>query len=1102
VVPDAVWEPPTQLREGSIAEDVGGAEGTAGRAPAGTVGAAPGLGSLPYFGFHKIELTDDTVMQVNLANGNLLITAADESIAAPGVGLRSDRFYNGLAALDGEFGGGWSSSLSPASVGLRGPAATATPTTQEFWGPNGFRVVFTWNGTAFVPAAGFDATLSRAATIPTSTTAVYYTLTYNTSGEKLQFNKHGRWLSDTDRNNVGVTYSTPATTSVAVVATDTPGRQLSATVNATTGRWTSIGDSAGRTTSYQQNTAGQLTTVTKPDGEITQYTYDSAGRLATIVLGNSSNDPTITFGYTTTHRIATITQTTADGSVAGPNAVTTFTYAAGSTKVKDARNNESTFALDTTGRILSATDPLGRTRAQTWTANSDIATSTDAFASSSTPGNVTTYSYDSLGNSTGASLPTGAAASAVYAQGTGCTAGGTGNPYLAKCTTDAAGNSTGLTYDTAGNLTQAADTTAGGTGALTQRYSYDTSARALCGGFAGQICTATNGINAVTSYSYDTAGNLTTVTPPAPLGATTYTYDSLGRALTVTDGNGDTTTYGYDAADRIVSTTSHSGRVIEQWYNPDGTLDAVCDCDARCDLYGSDSQGRTLWVDHYTVLPAEATYTSWEDYTYDLVGNLTIFSTSVSGDSISTYDAANQLTRFQQPGGTCPTTGTPAAGSGCVVFTYNVNGAEITRTFPGGARMDTTHDISGRPSRITGRNSAGTAMVDIGYSYTAPGITGPTGDRTALQTATSYLQEGIAVDAVTTYTYDTLSRVKSAIEKSGTTTTASWDYSYDNAGNRTQQIRTGSTGTPAGTIGYTYNTAGQLTAATGDTTTWTYDSAGNQTRNGLTGATATYGDLGDTLTLGTTTNSYAGAGNTSRLTTTTGTTTRSFTENAVGVDSQTTGTSIIKYSTTPTGVSIGYTGADKHYFVTDHLGSVIGMFNASGTFQGGYSYSPYGETRATGGNPGVSTNTQRYIGGYLENATTYKSGARYYDTTTGRFTQMDPSGQEANPYAYALADPINKSDPTGLITNATADQIGYIIQAAFDAAGLLIAAAIAAVSPIAAGILAVLYSSTGGAIAKGVSAKLKGLNPSEVGAQALRGELEGALGGFLSPLRR
>ena len=45
-----------------------------------------------------------------------------------------------------------------------------------------------------------------------------------------------------------------------------------------------------------------------------------------------------------------------------------------------------------------------------------------------------------------------------------------------------------------------------------------------------------------------------------------------------------------------------------------------------------------------------------------------------------------------------------------------------------------------------------------------------------------------------------------------------------------------------------------------------------------------------------------------------------------------------------------------------------------------------------------------------------KLGARYYNPTTARFTQPDPSGQEPNTYNYATCNPANSTDPTGLAT--------------------------------------------------------------------------------------
>jgi RHS repeat-associated protein len=230
-----------------------------------------------------------------------------------------------------------------------------------------------------------------------------------------------------------------------------------------------------------------------------------------------------------------------------------------------------------------------------------------------------------------------------------------------------------------------------------------------------------------------------------------------------------------------------------------------------------------------------------------------------------------------------------------------------------------------------------------------------------------------------------------------------------------------------GTITSTYNAANQLASTSVDTTTWTYDAAGNQTRNGITAATATYGDRGETTTLGGTNFDYYGPGNTTR----TEAGTRDFTTTALGLDTQN-ATSVLGYSYKSDGTAIGYTGTNEHYYITDSLGSVVGMFSQTGTYDGGYSYSPYGEARSTGTSLAVTTNTQRYIGGYQEAANIYKLGARYYDATTGRFTQMDPSGQESHPYAYVACNPINSADPSGL------DTCGFM----FLIVGILVASAV------------------------------------------------------------
>lgn len=98
------------------------------------------------------------------------------------------------------------------------------------------------------------------------------------------------------------------------------------------------------------------------------------------------------------------------------------------------------------------------------------------------------------------------------------------------------------------------------------------------------------------------------------------------------------------------------------------------------------------------------------------------------------------------------------------------------------------------------------------------------------------------------------------------------------------------------------------------------------------------------------------------------------------------------------------------------MGSVIGLVDPAGTQRAAYSYDPYGSNAtATGVNGALPANPWRWAGGYLDAVTgLYHFGARYYDPTMGRFTQVDPvEGGSCNDYDYACADPVNLRDLTG-----------------------------------------------------------------------------------------
>jgi len=116
-------------------------------------------------------------------------------------------------------------------------------------------------------------------------------------------------------------------------------------------------------------------------------------------------------------------------------------------------------------------------------------------------------------------------------------------------------------------------------------------------------------------------------------------------------------------------------------------------------------------------------------------------------------------------------------------------------------------------------------------------------------------------------------------------------------------------------------------------------------------------------------------------------------------------------------------GTTETFPLTDHLGSVIALTDATGAIVTNYTYEPYGATTQTGT---VSANPHQYTGRENDGTGLYFYRARYYDPQLMRFISEDPIGLAGglNSYAYVDGDPISLKDPKGLLFMTTINGAG------------------------------------------------------------------------------
>jgi RHS repeat-associated protein len=910
-----------------------------------TYGYATGLRD--HWRYDSQQLNDRMGAGVNVATGNLVLSASDLHIAGTGLDLDVGRYYNSLSSGLETIGGGELGGMWQLGTGTDVYIKFFDDGSAAYYGPSGYEVPFVRNAAGdYVSPTALDVTLK-------SNTDGTYTLQSHFGGDKQNFDATGKLTSLVDENGNTITFAYTAnaqsqTGYVLSSITDTQGRVTSFTYDGNA-HLTQITDPSGRLYKYSYDAGFHLTQYTDPAGKLTKYAY-TAGVLTQIT---DPRNNLVKFTYDSDNRVLTIVRGTA---------TTRFTYNAGNTVVTDPNGHATTYSYDADRRVTSVVDPLNHTTTtgyQTGDGNdSKITSITDA------DNNLWQFGYDDPSNNQILKWTQSPTQTATKRPQLGYDSAHNHRYYLSTYS-NVDGGTWNYQYDTTGNLTQKDE----GAGQNPVTFAVNPNGTVKTATDARGVHTAACAPALVTyCFGYDTKGNLTSITNPAPLGTETFTYDTLSRVKTATDGKGQTTTYTYDTLDRVTKIQLSGTAIPTVTY----TYDANGNMLTRTSTITGTSKQTTYTYDALNRLTKETRPdTTSTSYTYDNAGNL-LTLTDAGGTVTYHYDVADRLDTLTEPGGAQTT------------FQYNNRDERTETAYPNGVSLYMTYDNSARLSSLTAKiRASGSVLKQYVYSYQKPD-----GTDSDLRQSVTFTDSNGSVCTITNG-YDTLGRLKTA---SGCG--HSYAYDYDADGNMTSKTIDGVPTT------YGFNDANELNG-------YTYDTAGNLTTGG--GLTFAYNTANQTTAISGASLTYAGADQAERITAGG----NAYTNDRLGVARE--GTT--EYVREPDGTLIDErTSGGSYYYLFDGLGSIIGLTNSSGTLVASYTYEPYGKLVSATGNV---TNPWRFAGGYYDSFSgLYHFGARYYDPTTGRWTQRDPSDNPLdthgwNRYVYAGDDPVNFVDPNG-----------------------------------------------------------------------------------------
>ncbi|MFC1851214.1 RHS repeat-associated core domain-containing protein [candidate division CSSED10-310 bacterium] len=907
-------------------------------------------------------------------------------------------------------------------------------------------------------------------------------------GNQADFDLDGKLISwqDAQGNVVNLAYSSNVLTSIS----NNFGKSISISYNGD-GFINTVTDHTGRSVSYIYDADDLLVSILDPLAAQAKYEYDTEGRLTKVYRPTDLVSPLVTNTYDPFDRVIsqddaeTNTYTyhyalvrTEEVDPEGNSRIFNYDDQGQTIGTEDALGKKTAYEYDGLKRLITMTMPEGNGLEYSYDGSTDSISNISIFPKTGSVQSprVTNFTYDPT---------TGKVASVTDALGrtVSYTYDGSGNvTRIEYPIVDSQIPTTNLTYNARGQVTQVEDPIG-----MIKNRTYDPSTAE-----ASSITYDQSGLNISTNTTYDSVGNITgftdargntytyelndnrqvtKVTYPAPLQfearnifdqnrdlsridrqtddgshpwhQTSFTTTTFGKPGSFTDDEGRSKSFVYNTIRKIWKIIDNAGNVSEYLYDERGLAHQSIDplgninetysySDNGLATLLTDARGNsTSYVyDDFDRLSKQVfSDSSFQEFSYDLVSNVTQQITR-TGQTISyQYDDLNRMVQKTYPGpitiqfeydlGSRLTSATNHTGS--VEFTYDNLGRMLTETHPGGKIINHEYDANGNRTRITYPDG-----YYLTYTYDV------------LDRLTHIYENGATL--IAQYTYDALSRLVSLSYQNGT----SVNYVYDYAGYLTSQVFNFSNETVSFT--YTYDTTSRLSSVTTSDGSFDYVlssetdtsyTSNNLNQYDMVGGVGYSYDLNGNLTSDGT-NTFIYDATNKLMSVTTATQSVSFEYNALGqrasktVDGTTTsyvydgsnliaeynqsGSMIRRYiygSTVDCPLLMKTAGGDYYFFQNRH-GSVIALSDVLGERTETFSYSPYGKPNqsSTLGNPYL-------FNGKIYDAETglYYFRARYYTPEIGRFLSADPigpAGGSFNLYVYCNNDPVNTIDPTGM----------------------------------------------------------------------------------------